>query len=136
MFPEESYYYETSLLHTNTGLPDELLRFGKNRCCFAEHGLRKVNTMEEADMVIFNTCSVRQKAEDRVFGQMINIKKLRKEKPHLIAAITGCMVRTTSNRQSEHRDVLLRRSKETDFVFRIEDLPKLPELIMNVGRLL
>jgi tRNA-2-methylthio-N6-dimethylallyladenosine synthase len=92
-------------------------------------GLRKVSCMEEADMVIFNTCSVRQKAEDRVFGQMINIKKLRKEKPHLITAITGCMVRTTSNRQSEHRDVLLRRSKETDFVFRIEDLPKLPGLI-------
>ncbi len=92
-------------------------------------GLQKVSSMEEADMVIFNTCSVRQKAEDRVFGQMINIKKLRKARPHLIAAITGCMVRTTSSRESENRDALLRRSKETDFVFRIEDLPKLPELI-------
>ncbi|MBD3156712.1 tRNA (N6-isopentenyl adenosine(37)-C2)-methylthiotransferase MiaB [Candidatus Peregrinibacteria bacterium] len=92
-------------------------------------GFRKTDEMEKADMVIFNTCSVRQKAEDRVFGQMINIKKLRKQKPHLITAITGCMVRTTSHRHAENRDALLRRSKETDFVFRIEDLPKLPALI-------
>lgn len=95
-------------------------------------GLSKVDTMEEADLVIFNTCSVRQKAEDRVFGQMININKLRRNKPHLIAGITGCMVRKTSTRESEEKDKLLNRSRHTDFVFRIENLPKLPEIIMEL----
>jgi len=92
-------------------------------------GLKKVNKMEDADLVIFNTCSVRQKAEDRVFGQMINIGKLRKKRPHLIAGITGCMVRKTSTKDSEEKDKLIGRVSRNDFVFRIEDLPKLPEII-------
>ncbi|MCD6109773.1 tRNA (N6-isopentenyl adenosine(37)-C2)-methylthiotransferase MiaB [bacterium] len=92
-------------------------------------GLTKVNKMEDADLVIFNTCSVRQKAEDRVFGQMINIGKLRKKRPHLIAGITGCMVRKTSTKKSEEKDKLINRVSRNDFVFRIEDLPKLPGII-------
>lgn len=95
-------------------------------------GLKKVNTMGEADLVIFNTCSVRQKAEDRVFGQMVNIRKWRKEKPHLIAGITGCMVRKTSTKESEEKDKLIRRAPRIDFVFRIEDLPQLPGIIMQL----
>jgi tRNA-2-methylthio-N6-dimethylallyladenosine synthase len=38
-------------------------------------GLRKINEMENADLILFNTCSVRQKAEDRVYGQMTKIPK-------------------------------------------------------------
>ena len=94
-------------------------------------GMEKAYKMEEADLIIFNTCSIRQKAEDRVFGQMINVGKLRKEKKHLIVGITGCMARKTSTRESEEKDKLLNRSKHTDFVFRIEDLPKLPKIIMQ-----
>jgi tRNA-2-methylthio-N6-dimethylallyladenosine synthase len=95
-------------------------------------GLLKVDKMGEADLVIFNTCSVKQKAEDKVFGQMVNIKKFRKERPHLIAGVTGCMVRKTSTRDLEERDEILKRSQRVDFVFRIEDLPQLPEIIMQL----
>lgn len=95
-------------------------------------GLSKVETMNEADLIIFNTCSVRQKAEDRVFGQMINVNRLRKKKSHLIVGMTGCMVRKTSTRESEEKDKLLNRSRHTDFVFRIEDLPKLSKIIVEL----
>jgi len=92
-------------------------------------GLNKTNDMEEADMILFNTCSIKQKAEDKVFGQMRKITELRRERPHLIAGITGCMVRKTSTKDSEERDSIVKRIPEIDMVFRIEDLPKLPSIV-------
>lgn len=83
---------------------------------------KSVKKMEEADLILFNTCSVRQKAEDRVYGQMNNITKLRRKRPGLIAGITGCMVKKTY-------DPNIDKINEIDFSFRIEDLPKLPGLI-------
>ena len=95
-------------------------------------GFSKVYKMGDADLVIFNTCSVKQKAEDKVFGQMVNVDKLKKINKHFIVGITGCMVRETSTREDEERDRLLGRSQHTDFVFRIEDLPRLPGIIMQL----
>lgn len=95
-------------------------------------GLHKTDDIEQADMILFNTCSIKQKAEDKVFGLMNKITKLRRERPHLIAGITGCMIRTTSNRESEVRDSIIKRIPEIDMVFRIEDLPKLPSIVSNL----
>lgn len=79
---------------------------------------------EEADLVIYVTCSIRQHAEDRIYGL------LRKYKPYGgVHAITGCMVKQTSSRSSEKGDPLLKRSKLIDMVFRIEDAPTLPNLL-------
>lgn len=95
-------------------------------------GLNKVDTMNEADMILFNTCSIKQKAEDKVFGLMNKITQLRRERPHLITGITGCMIRKTSTRESEEKDKILKRIPEVDMVFRIEDLPKLPKIISSM----
>jgi tRNA-2-methylthio-N6-dimethylallyladenosine synthase len=92
-------------------------------------GFQETSDIKDADVIIFNTCSVKQKAEDKVCGEMKNLRKLHKAKPGLKVGITGCMVRKTSNRDSEEKDRLLGRLKEIDFVFRIEDLWKLPEVI-------
>ena len=95
-------------------------------------GLNKVDNMDEADMILFNTCSIKQKAEDKVFGLMNKITQLRRERPHLIAGITGCMIRKTSTRESEVRDSIIKRIPEIDMVFRIEDLPKLPSIVSSM----
>ncbi|MFC1810131.1 tRNA (N6-isopentenyl adenosine(37)-C2)-methylthiotransferase MiaB [Patescibacteria group bacterium] len=95
-------------------------------------GLNKTDQMEGADLILFNTCSIKQKAEDKVLGQMKKITQFRKERPHIIAGITGCMVRKTSTRESEEKDKLVKRLTEIDMVFRIEDLPKLPKLIKDL----
>lgn len=59
-------------------------------------GLSKVDTWEEADIVIFNTCSVRQKGEDRVFGFVEEIDRLRHSTGRDIkVGLTGCMTRKT-----------------------------------------
>lgn len=92
-------------------------------------GLNKVKKMDDADLIIFNTCSVRQKAEDRICGQMNNISKLRKKRPGLLSGITGCMVKKTSTGLLTENDPSVEKLKELDFSLRIEDLPKLPQIL-------
>lgn len=88
---------------------------------------------KNADLILFNTCSVRQKAEDRVFGMMINMAKLKKIRPHVRVGITGCMVRKSSTKISVNQDDLVKNLPEVDLVFRIEDCAKLPQLLAETG---
>lgn len=62
----------------------------------SQAGLVKVEGSDEADIVIFNTCSVRQKSEDKVFGYIEEIQKIKeKTGKNIITGITGCMTRKT-----------------------------------------
>lgn len=87
-------------------------------------------TWEEADLVIMNTCSVKQKAEDKVWGQLTKARALRKNNPQFRVGLTGCMVRKSGLAQKWGElvsgDALLQSTDNLDFVFRIEDLPKVP----------
>lgn len=75
---------------------------------------------EEADFVLFNTCSVRQTAENRVFGQVRNFAKLRQKNPRVLIGVTGCMA-------GRDRDGKLRaKLPEVDLFFPTRDLPQLP----------
>ena len=65
------------------------------------YGYKKVDSIDEATLIIFNTCSIKQKAEDKVLGQMKHVRKLKKQNPNVLAAITGCMTRITSTIHSE-----------------------------------
>jgi tRNA-2-methylthio-N6-dimethylallyladenosine synthase len=96
------------------------------------YGYSAADSIEEATLVIFNTCSIKQKAEDRVLGQMKTIAKMKKKNPDVLFGITGCMTRLTSSRISQKKDKLLTQLKELDFVFQIQDLPKVGELLKQV----
>lgn len=87
-------------------------------------GWEKCDVPEEADMVIFNTCSVRQKSEDKAVGAM---RKLKKQVPNICLGVTGCMVRKTGSRATSNDKIL--KLGTVDFVFRIEDLGKVPKII-------
>lgn len=96
-------------------------------------GYEKAATLEESDFLAFNTCSVRQKAEDRVTGLRPKLAELRKHNPQIKFAITGCMVRNTTTQESEgKKDDLLHRMPEVDMAFRIEDVAQLPDLLKEV----
>jgi tRNA-2-methylthio-N6-dimethylallyladenosine synthase len=96
-------------------------------------GYEKAPKKEEADLLIFNTCSVRQKAEDRVYGLRKMLAKLRKKNEKLLVGITGCMVRKTSTKNTEaKKDKVLHTMPEMDIAFRIEDVAQLPELIQEL----
>lgn len=119
-----------------------------------QSGLMKVLDPAKADVVVLNTCSVRQKGEDRVFGYAHEIKKLSESLGKEIAVgITGCMVRKTGiakkfladterkanggkitllpSQESVFNwdDDLLLRTEYVDFVFRIEETGHLPKLL-------
>jgi len=92
-------------------------------------GWQCAEDLAEADAVFLVTCSVRQKAEDKAFGLLQNLKKWKAEKNGRKVGLTGCMVRRTSSRTDAKKDTLLRRSDVLDFVWRIEDSAKLPKLL-------
>ncbi|MBP7806701.1 MiaB/RimO family radical SAM methylthiotransferase [Candidatus Gracilibacteria bacterium] len=124
----------------------------------AQAGLSKVDTWEEADIIIFNTCSVRQKGEDKVFGYVEEIDKLRhKTGRDIKVGLTGCMTRKTGlnkkyydyiGRQNTTKitltqvaekidtptlynsdDDLFHRVDTMDFVVRIEEIGSLTTLL-------
>ncbi len=93
----------------------------------AEMGYGFTNEVENADLVLFNTCAVRENAEDRVFGNIGALKHYKKRSPNMIIAVCGCMV------QQEH---IAQRMKKTfpfvDIIFGTHVLHKLPEILYSV----
>ncbi|MBQ3531216.1 MAG: tRNA (N6-isopentenyl adenosine(37)-C2)-methylthiotransferase MiaB [Oscillospiraceae bacterium] len=89
-----------------------------------EMGYEIINSAEEAEFVIFNTCAIRENAEKRVFGNVGILKKAHEENPNMIIAVCGCMV------QQEHIAKKFRQSYPfVDIVFGTHAAPRLPELV-------
>lgn len=83
-----------------------------------ELGYKPAASMEEADIIVMNTCSVRQGAEEKVYGKIGEIKKLKQKKPSLLLGIAGCMAQ-------ENKGQLIQRMPIIDFVigpYHIHDL--------------
>ncbi|MBI5022550.1 MAG: tRNA (N6-isopentenyl adenosine(37)-C2)-methylthiotransferase MiaB [Candidatus Magasanikbacteria bacterium] len=82
---------------------------------------------DKSDLVLLNTCSVRKSAEDRIFGQIHNLKQLKNTRPDLIIGITGCL-------PGRDKDGALRRQfSNVDLFFPITDLPKLADKLIDLG---
>lgn len=86
----------------------------------------ETESMEEADLIIYNTCLVRENAEIKVYGNLGALKKLKREKPDLIIAICGCMMQ-----REEIRNVITSKYKHVDIIFGTHNIHKLPQLINN-----
>lgn len=86
-------------------------------------GFQKASQPKQADLIILNTCSVRQTAEDRVLGQIQNFLKIKKKKPHLLIGVTGCLPGYHKNKD------IPEKFQKVDLWFPIEDLPNLPILL-------
>lgn len=63
-----------------------------------ERGYRRVGAPQEADVILINTCAIREKAEDRVYGRTSQLLKYRRENPNLVIGITGCMAERLKER--------------------------------------
>ena len=64
----------------------------KIRGMLAEMGYGFTNSEAEADIIIFNTCAVRENAEFRIYGNVGNLKRYKKQNPNLIIGLCGCMM--------------------------------------------
>ena len=85
-----------------------------------KNNISPTKKIEDADFVIFNTCGVRETAEDRVFGQIHN---LRKKNPDCAIVVTGCL--------SEKEDVQKKLKEKADFFLPIKEIKNLPKLLIN-----
>jgi len=81
----------------------------------------------DADVLLFNTCSVRKNAEDRVFGAVSSLKGLKRMRPEVIFGIMGCMAEA-------QRKSIFQRMNHVDFLCGPSDLDKIPEIIDKVRR--
>jgi len=87
----------------------------------AEHGLELTDDEAEADVILVNTCSIREKAQEKVFSQLGRWKHLKKDKPVLIG-VGGCVA-------SQEGEAILRRAPFVDLVFGPQTLHRLPGMI-------
>jgi len=85
------------------------------------HGLELTDDEAEADVILVNTCSIREKAEDKVFSLVGKWKHLKKDKP-VIIGVGGCVA-------SQEGEAILRRAPHVDLVFGPQTLHRLPEMI-------
>ena len=96
----------------------------------ASEGMIKTDTIEDADVVLFNTCSVREKAQEKVFSDLGRVRELKLKNPNLIIGVGGCVA-------SQEGDAIIKRAPYVDVVFGPQTLHRLPDLLKqqrNSGR--
>lgn len=88
----------------------------------AANGLELCETPEEADVLLLNTCSIREKAQEKVFSQLGRWKNWKNKKPDLVIGVGGCVA-------SQEGAAIIKRAPYVDVVFGPQTLHRLPELI-------
>lgn len=91
----------------------------------AKLGYQSVEEMDQADLIIINTCCVRETAEDKVYGKIGEIKALKRRNPDLILGITGCMAQKEGEK-------LIKRAPHIDFVLGTN---KIHEVVSTIQKL-
>ena len=86
------------------------------------HRLESVSTAEEADVILLNTCSIREKAQDKVFHQLGRWRALKEKNPALVIGVGGCVA-------SQEGDAIAERAPFVDVIFGPQTLHRLPEMI-------
>jgi tRNA-2-methylthio-N6-dimethylallyladenosine synthase len=84
--------------------------------------LSRTDRPEDADIILFNTCSVREKAQERVFHDLGRVRELKAARPDLIIGVGGCVA-------SQEGEAIVRRAPYVDVVFGPQTLHRLPALI-------
>ncbi len=92
-----------------------------------EMGYSPAATPEEADLILLNTCCVRENAENRLYGHIGNLKVLKEQNPNLIIGVCGCMVQ-----QPTEVAKIQASYKHVDLVFGTHNVHQLPELIQKI----
>lgn len=93
---------------------------------FEQMGYSPTDQESQADIILFNTCAIRENAEDKVFGSLGRLKHLKLEKPELILGVCGCMSQEESvvNR-------ILQSYQHVDLIFGTHNIHRLPYLLQN-----
>ncbi|SDN30343.1 tRNA (N6-isopentenyl adenosine(37)-C2)-methylthiotransferase MiaB [Alkalicoccus daliensis] len=133
-------------IHYDFDVPEDMQQIGKDKkflirtygCQMNEHdsenmagilmrmGFESTAAVEEADVILINTCAIRENAENKVFGEIGHLKALKQENPGLVIGVCGCMSQEESvvNR-------ILQKHQQIDLIFGTHNIHRLPELLKN-----
>ncbi|MFY7697891.1 MAG: tRNA (N6-isopentenyl adenosine(37)-C2)-methylthiotransferase MiaB [Legionella sp.] len=89
---------------------------------FQSHGLVKTEQVDEADVILLNTCSIREKAQEKVFSQLGQWRDYKKNNPHVLIGVGGCVA-------SQEGGDIVKRAPYVDLVFGPQTLHRLPAMI-------
>lgn len=132
---------EIKHINKKLNLPGKTFHISTYGCQMNEEDSEKISGMlkrigyattevkEDADIIIFNTCCVRENAENKVFGNVGALKKLKEKKPNLIIAICGCMMQ-----QQGMADKILKTYPYVDIIFGTHNAYKFPEYLDRVQK--
>jgi len=87
-------------------------------------GYNETSDINESDVILLNTCSIRENAENRIYSRLGDLIKYKKKNPELVIGILGCMAERL-------RDDLLKKKKIVDIIVGPDEYRKVPELIEN-----
>lgn len=88
----------------------------------ASHDIDKTDDINSADILLLNTCSIREKAEDKVYSELGRWRELKEQRPELIIGVAGCVA-------SQEGDVIRQRAPYVDLVFGPQTLHRLPNML-------
>ncbi|MBI3728265.1 MAG: tRNA (N6-isopentenyl adenosine(37)-C2)-methylthiotransferase MiaB [Burkholderiales bacterium] len=88
----------------------------------ANDGMVQTDNPDDADVILLNTCSVREKASEKVFSDLGRLRELKRKKPELLIGVGGCVA-------SQEGDAIIKRAPYVDVVFGPQTLHRLPQLI-------
>lgn len=91
------------------------------------HQLEITEVAEDADVLLLNTCSIREKAQEKVFHQLGRWKRWKDDKPNLVIGVGGCVA-------SQEGDAIRRRAPYVDLIFGPQTLHRLPEMLSDVQK--
>ncbi|SFL44543.1 tRNA-2-methylthio-N6-dimethylallyladenosine synthase [Paenibacillus sp. 1_12] len=131
-------------VHYDFAIPDEMQQFGKDKyyliqtygCQMNEHdtetimglleqmGYTATEDRRQADVILLNTCAVRENAEDKVFGELGHLKHLKAEKPSLVLGVSGCM-----SQEEAVVNRILQKHPFVDLIFGTHNIHRLPVLL-------
>ena len=131
----ETNYYETKYQNTVNNKKYFLKTYGcqmnehdseNMKAILEEMGFKETENMEDADLVLLNTCSIRENAHNKVFGMLGRAKHLKSTKKDLIVGIAGCMAQEEVVAQE-----ILKKYKWMDFVLGTHNIEQLSELVYD-----
>jgi tRNA-2-methylthio-N6-dimethylallyladenosine synthase len=89
------------------------------------HGLALTDDAKDADVLLLNTCSIREKAEEKLFHQLGRWKKFKEKNPNLVIGVGGCVA-------SQEGELILKRAPYVDLIFGPQTLHRLPNMLNDV----
>lgn len=93
----------------------------------ASHGLELTDTDTDADVLLLNTCSVRERAQEKVFSHLGMWRKLKAKRPELVIGVGGCVA-------SQEGDAILKRAPYVDLIFGPQTLHRLPQMLSDATK--